>query len=126
VAFGGPLLCFAYASGLALLVARDSWRRRLAPLATAGRMALTNYLLQSLLCATLFYGYGAGLLGRFGAAAGGALTVAILAAELALSTLWLRHFSYGPAEWLWRSLTYLRAQPTRRAAAEPGPMGLRP
>jgi len=117
VAIGGPLLCFAYASGLALLVAGEPWRQRLAPLGAAGRMALTNYLLQSLVCTTLFYGYGVGLLGRLGAAAGLALALALWAAQLGLSVLWLRHFRYGPAEWLWRSLTYLRAQPMRRGQA---------
>ena len=117
VAIGGPLLCFAYASGLALLVAGQPWRQRLAPLGAAGRMALTNYLLQSLVCTTLFYGYGVGLLGRLGAAAGLALALALWAAQLGLSVLWLRHFRYGPAEWLWRSLTYLRAQPMRRGQA---------
>jgi len=116
VALGGPILCFGYASGIALLCAHEGWRRLLAPLGAAGRMALTNYLLQSLVCTTLFYGYGFGLLGRFGAAAGLVLTLAIWVAQLGLSTLWLRYFRYGPAEWLWRSVTYRSVQPMRRTS----------
>jgi uncharacterized protein len=116
VALGGPILCFGYASGIALLSAHEGWRRLLAPLGAGGRMALTNYLLQSLVCSTLFYGYGFGQLGRFGAAKGVVLTFAIWFAELGLSMLWLRRFRYGPAEWLWRSVTYRRLQPMRRAS----------
>ena len=113
ITFGGPLLSFAYASGIALLVAKDGWRRRLAPLAAAGRMPLTNYLLQSLVCTTLFYGYGLGLQGSLGTAAAALLAIAIWAAQLGLSTLWLRRFACGPAEWLWRSLTYGQLPPMR-------------
>jgi uncharacterized protein len=78
-------------------------------------MALSNYLLQSLVCTFIFYGYGLGLFGRVGAAVGLALTIVIYACQLPLSVWWLRRFQYGPAEWLWRSLTYGQAQPMRRA-----------
>jgi uncharacterized protein len=111
---GAPLLTIGYAAGLVLLSAHGRWRRRLAPLAAAGRMALSNYLLQSLICSTLFYGYGFGLLGRFGPATASTLALAIWTAQLAWSRLWLTHFRSGPAEWLWRSFTYLRWQPLRR------------
>jgi uncharacterized protein len=107
---GGPLLSLGYASGLALLSTRARWRGVLRPVGAAGRMALSNYLLQSLLCTTLFYGYGFGLLGQLGPAGGALLALAVWAASLAWSTLWLRRFSYGPAEWLWRTLTYGRAR----------------
>lgn len=117
-AFGAPLLCFAYAAGIAVLAADQRWRRRLAPLGAAGRMALSNYLLQSAVCTTLFYGYGFGLLGRVGVAGGVALALALWSAQLVISTLWLRRFSYGPAEWVWRSLTYGRRPSMRRARAD--------
>jgi uncharacterized protein len=113
--FGAPALAIGYAATLTLLAQRDRWRRRLAPLAAAGRMALSNYLLQSLVCTFIFYGYGLGLFGRVGAAAGLALTVVIYVSQLLLSVWWLRRFQFGPAEWLWRSLTYGRAQPWRYA-----------
>ena len=114
---GAPMLCFAYAAGIALLVTSERWRRRLAPLGAAGRMPLTSYLLQSLVCTTVFYGYGLGFLGRVGIADGAALALLLWTAQLALSTLWLRHFAYGPAEWLWRALTYGRVPTMRRRSA---------
>jgi len=117
LAAGGPVLSLGYAAALALLVQAPAWRRRLAPLAAAGRLALSNYLLQSLVCTLIFYGYGLGLFGQVGAAAGLLLTVVIYLLQLPLSVWWLRHFQFGPAEWLWRSLTYGRWQPFRRAPA---------
>ena len=109
---GGPLLSLCYAGVLILLSAENRWRRRLAPLAAAGRMALTNYLLQSLVCTTLFYGYGFGLMGTFGPAAATAVAIALWVVQLFASVFWLRHFRCGPAEWLWRSFIYLRWQPS--------------
>jgi uncharacterized protein len=115
---GAPALSLAYMAALTLLIERAHWRARLAPLAAVGRTALSNYLLQSLICTTIFYGYGLGWFGRVGPAAGGALAIAIYALQVPLSVWWLRHFRFGPVEWLWRSLTYLRVQPMRiRVAA---------
>jgi uncharacterized protein len=107
------LLSLGYLSGLVLLTQRPGARERLRPVARAGQMALTNYLLQSLICTTLFYGYGFGLWGRVPRAAQVLLVLAIWSVNLALSAWWLRRFRFGPAEWLWRSLTYGRAQPMR-------------
>lgn len=117
LAAGGPALSLGYAATLALLVQTPAWRRWLAPLAAAGRLALSNYLLQSLICTLIFYGYGLGLFGRVGAAAGLLLTVVLYLLQLSLSVWWLRRFQFGPAEWLWRSLTYGRRQPFRRTLA---------
>lgn len=113
---GGPALGLGYAAGLVLLVSRSpSWRERLAHLAAAGRMALTNYLLQSVIATTVFYSFGFGLTGRLGPALGIILALAIYSANLAFSTWWLRRFRFGPVEWLWRSLTYGHPQPMRSA-----------
>lgn len=114
---GAVSLCFAYISGLALLSERQGWRERLSPLAAVGRMALTNYLLQSLVCTTIFYSYGLGLFGQVGPALGVLLAVVIFALQIPLSVWWLRHFQYGPMEWLWRTLTYLRPPALRRVAS---------
>ena len=76
-------------------------------------MALSNYLLQSLVCTTIFYSYGLGLYGSVGRTAGVGLAVAIYAAQLPFSVWWLKHFRFGPAEWLWRTLTYGKRQPMR-------------
>jgi uncharacterized protein len=120
-AIGAPALCFTYAAGLTLLFQQPAWRRWLAPLAPLGRMALTNYLLQSLVCTTIFNGYGLGLYGQVGPAPLVALAVVIWLAQVPLSAWWLRRFQYGPVEWLWRTLTYLRWQPLQ--AARPTRLG---
>jgi uncharacterized protein len=100
-----------------MLVCQSGAVRRLtACLAAVGRMALTNYLMQSALCTTLFYGYGLGLYGKLDRTGLAGVVLAVWAAELAWSPVWLRYFRFGPAEWLWRSLTYWRLQPLRRAA----------
>ncbi|MGH2376725.1 MAG: DUF418 domain-containing protein [bacterium] len=117
VLVGGPALSAAYVAAIVLLVHNEVWRRRLMPLAALGRMALTNYLLQSLICTTIFYSYGLGLFGTVGPARGALLTVAIYAVQVPLSIWWLRRFRFGPVEWLWRSLTYGRPQPMRITAA---------
>jgi uncharacterized protein len=64
-------------------------------------------------CTTIFYSYGLGLYGSVGRAAGLGLAVIIYAIQLPLSVWWLRRFRFGPAEWLWRSLTYGKLQPMR-------------
>jgi uncharacterized protein len=110
----GPALALAYLSIVALASARESAERWLRVLAPAGQMALTNYLLQSAICTTLFYGYGLGLFGKLGAAATAVLAVAIFAVEVVVSRWWLARYRFGPSEWLWRTLTYGRGQPLRR------------
>jgi uncharacterized protein len=116
MAIGVPLLSLGYAASLSLLAQKPDWAARLAPLAAAGRLALTNYLMQSLVATFIFYGYGLGLFNQVGAAAGFLLAIVIYALQLPLSVWWLRHFQIGPAEWLWRTLTYGRRQPFRRPA----------
>jgi uncharacterized protein len=116
VTIGSPALGFAYLSGLALLLRATRWQARLRPLAAVGRTALSNYLAQSLVCTLIFYPYGLGLFGRVGPAWGIALTVALFAAQIVLSHLWLQRYRYGLAEWVWRALTY-RTRPALRQEA---------
>jgi uncharacterized protein len=106
-----------YAAGFALLFLRPRWQRALSVLAPAGRMALTNYLTQSLINVLLFYGLGLGLMGTVGPAACIAIILGFFALQVVVSHLWLARFRFGPAEWVWRSLTYGRAQPLRVPAA---------
>ncbi len=113
-AVGAPLLALGYMSGLALLWRLSRWQARLRGLAPLGRMALTNYLLQSLIATTIFYGYGLGLFGQTGIAAGVLITIAIYLVNYAVSHWWLGRYRFGPVEWLWRTLTYGRIQPMRR------------
>lgn len=83
-------------------------RRLLALLAPVGRMALTNYLLQTSICVLIFYGYGFGYFGKIGATTATLIALAIFLFQILLSAVWLRYFSYGPMEWIWRQLTYRR------------------
>jgi uncharacterized protein len=82
-------------------------------LAATGQMALTNYLSQSLICMFLFTGAGLALYGRFQRHELYYVVVAIWIVQLIWSPLWLRRFRFGPAEWVWRSLTYWKKQPMR-------------
>jgi uncharacterized protein len=85
-----------------------------ARLAAVGRMALSNYLTHSIVCTTLFYGYGFALFGRLDRIWLVAIVLTIWVFQLLISPIWLSHYRFGPAEWVWRSLTYWRLQPMRR------------
>ncbi len=115
-AFGNPALSYAYAAALVLLYHRAGWAQRLQPVVYAGRMALTNYLIQSLICTFIFYSHGLGKFGQIGPAYLPLFVLAIYGVELMWSPWWLKRFHFGPAEWVWRSLTYGKAQPMRIAA----------
>jgi uncharacterized protein len=84
------------------------------PLQAVGRMALTNYLVQSLVCTFVFYGFGLGLYGSVPRVGQLGVVVGVWLLMLVLSPLWLRYFRFGPAEWLWRSLSYGRWPVWRR------------
>jgi uncharacterized protein len=112
---GQPAMSLAYVTGIVLLFQRPAWRARLLVLAPVGRMALTNYLTQSLLGIAVFYGVGFRQFGHVGAAWLLVWSIAIIAAQAALSRWWLARYRFGPAEWVWRSLTYGAPQPMRIA-----------
>ncbi|MFP2926005.1 DUF418 domain-containing protein [Pyxidicoccus sp. 3LG] len=114
-AVGVAPLAMAYASGLTLLWGTGSGRRVLSLFIPLGRMALTNYLGQTVVGLLLFYGYGLNLMGRVGMVWMLPLTFVILAAQWGLSVLWLRHHAQGPVEWLWRRFTYGRPSPRPHA-----------
>lgn len=116
-AVGVPALSLAYAAGIALLLQRAGAARMLGVFAPVGRMALTNYLLQSLLGALIFYGYGLGLFGQVGPALAALIALGMFAVQVPLSHFWLSRYAYGPAEWLWRRLTYRTPFPMRRQEA---------
>ncbi|MBN1991695.1 MAG: DUF418 domain-containing protein [Anaerolineae bacterium] len=89
-------------------------------LGAVGRMALTNYLLQTIICTTIFYGHGLGLFGRVERSGQILLVLGVWTFQLIISPLWLRYYHFGPAEWLWRSLTYWQLQPIRTARTSAG------
>ena len=107
-AFGVPALALGVIALVVTLWQSATWRRVLAWLAPVGRMALTNYLLQTVICVFIFYGYGFGQFGKFGAIKATLIALAIFIFQIVLSSLWLKYFAYGPMEWIWRQLTYRR------------------
>lgn len=108
------LLCFAWGAGLVLVapLLAKVWLGR--ALIAVGRMALTNYLAQSILFTTLFYGYGLGLFAAFSRAELLAFVAVAWVLQLVWSPWWLSRHERGPMEALWRSVTYLKA-PTHAA-----------
>jgi len=112
-----PFLCFFYATSLVLLLQHASWQKRLAPLASVGRMAFSVYIMQSLICTTLFYGYGFGFYGEVSAFWGLMITFAIWAVQIVFCVWWMKRFRFGPLEWVWRSVTYLRVPAIKREAS---------
>ncbi len=104
-----PVLACFYVCVLVLLASRPSLQTILRPLAIVGRMPLTNYLMQSILASLIFYGYGLGYFGRVTPSQGVLIAFGIYAFQVAYSIVWIRFFHFGPAEWLWRTLTYGKA-----------------
>ena len=104
----GPLLCIGYASAFVLAHRARPDARFFRVLMPMGRMALTNYLLQSLVLAWVSYGWGLGLALSLNGYQVLVLSVGLFCAQLLLSRVWLSAFHYGPCEWLWRCATYRR------------------
>ena len=115
MAFAPLLLALGYGAALMALMQLSAARCFLLMFAPVGRMAFTNYLLQSVIFGFIFFGYGFGQFGRMGAAMAFVIGVAVYVAQLLLSKWWLREHCYGPLEWLWRTLMYGVAQPMRKA-----------
>jgi uncharacterized protein len=111
-AVGFPLLALGYACTLALALPHVP--RILGVFAPVGRMALTNYLMHSVVCVTLAYGFGLGWWWQIGAATTWVVAATIIVAQIPMSRLWLAWFQYGPAEWVWRRLTDGLPLPMRR------------
>jgi uncharacterized protein len=112
-AYGITALALGYAATLILAAQTPRGRNVLAPLANVGRLALTVYLTQTLMFSTLFYGYGFGQAFRLGPVTVTIWAVVFFAIQIVACQWWLKRFRFGPMEWLWRSLTYLKWQPLR-------------
>jgi uncharacterized protein len=112
------LISLFYASLLIMLVKSGVFRFLTEPLAAAGRMAFTNYIAQSLIMTTIFYGgRGFGLWGEVDRPTLWAIVLAIWALQLIWSPIWLSRFKMGPLEWLWRRLSYARPVSIAKTAA---------
>lgn len=114
---GSALMCLGYAGWIVRGMQSPRWAGVLGWLAPAGRMALTNYLVQSLVGTLVFYGYGLGYFEQLPRAWQVPFVLALFALQVLASRWWLRHFRFGPVEWLWRSLTYFNPQPMRLQVA---------
>jgi uncharacterized protein len=103
-----PALSLGYSATVVLLWMNPIWQQRLMPFSYVGRMALTNYLMQSLICTTIFYSYGLGLYGRVGPFFDLFLAIGVYSLQVPFSKWWLSRYRFGPMEWVWRRLTYGR------------------
>jgi uncharacterized protein len=114
---GAVFASTGYAATLILIVKSRALAGLRHALAAVGQMALTNYLMHSVVGAIVFLGWGFGVAGRADYAEQLLFVAAVWTVQLVVSPLWLRQFRFGPAEWVWRSLTYWERQPMRRAVA---------
>ena len=104
--------------GLVMLACQSAALRRVTrPFAAVGQTALSNYLLQTVICTTIFYGHGLGYYGSVDRLGQIGVVVGVWVAQVVVSPLWLRRYRFGPAEWVWRSLTYGTRPPLRRASS---------
>ena len=110
---GSVLIALAHVSLVMLWFRSGALAFAQRALAAVGRTAFSNYILQSLICTTLFYGYGFGLFSSLERWQLVLVVLGVWALNLTFSALWLSRFRYGPLEWLWRSLTYASLQPMR-------------
>jgi uncharacterized protein len=113
-ALGVVPLALAYASGIALLWTHARWRQRLLAFAPMGRMALTNYLMQTFSGIVLFTGMGLGWGTHVSSIGFESIAVGFFSLELLWSIWWLKRFRFGPFEWAWRCLTYGTLLPLRK------------
>jgi uncharacterized protein len=114
--FNLPMALF-YVAGIVLLFLNKKWTKRLMVFYPVGRMGLTVYLLQSVMGTLIFFSYGLGLLFELGAATCLAIGLILFVLEIFFARLWFSYFQYGPVEWLWRSLTYLKIQRMKKKDA---------
>lgn len=113
------LMTIFYLSGVTMLMYRKSWQKILHPLAPVGKMALTVYLSQTFFGLILFYHIGFGLFEKTSPGVNMLLTIPVFAIQVLLCKLWLRYFNYGPIEWLWRSLTFMKWYPLKKQQTIP-------
>ena len=109
------VLALGYAAAIVVLCQVPAWQRRLAGLGAAGKMALTNYLAQSVLYFFVLYGFGLGLLPYAGPTFCLVAALAFFAFQIAFSRCWLARYQFGPIEWVWRNFTYGVRQPLRKS-----------
>ncbi|OEH92869.1 hypothetical protein BFG57_01895 [Bacillus solimangrovi] len=108
----GMTLSVFYITSITLLLEKHTWRQLLHPLRYVGQMALTNYLLQTIICFIIFYWFG--LFGKVTLWQSLIITIIIYPVQVMTSYMWLRRFQFGPFEWLWRIMTYGKVQQLKK------------
>jgi len=116
--WGSLFLAGAYIGGIMLFCRRFGGGIVTTALSAVGRTAFSNYLLQTLIATTIFYGHGLGLFGSVSRVEQFGFVVAIWTVQIVLSVVWLRYFQFGPMEWVWRTVTYGERQPLRKEPAD--------
>lgn len=114
-------LTLIYITGISILMLKPKWEARLTPLAAVGKMALTSYLMQSLIGVFIFFNIGLGLFTKTSPGINALLCFAIFGLQIFFCRWWLQHFHYGPVEWLWRSATDFKWQPLYKQRVENQP-----
>ncbi|MDP6687794.1 MAG: DUF418 domain-containing protein [Acidobacteriota bacterium] len=112
--FASLLVSLGYASVIMLICKYGLLTKVTSALANVGRMALTNYLLHTIIATTIFYGHGLGYFGQVSRVGQILIVCGIWAFQIPFSAWWLKRFRFGPFEWLWRTLSYMDQQPLMR------------
>lgn len=115
VDIGNMAMTFLWIAVFIILYKKTKPERWLSKLAPYGRMALTNYVLQSIIGTFLLYGWGLGLIGELRQLYTFLIALVFIALQVWLSKIWLARFNYGPLEWLWRSLTFFKIFPFKKS-----------
>jgi uncharacterized protein len=122
--FASLFTAAGYLGAVMLICQRGVWPKLQRKLSAVGRMAFTNYLTQTIICTTFFYGHGLGLFGYFERWEQLLFVIGVWGLQIVWSDMWLRRFNNGPLEWLWRCATYMRIMPLRKG--EPSVVPLPP
>ncbi|TWX74251.1 DUF418 domain-containing protein [Colwellia sp. C1TZA3] len=110
---GQFVMTVGYFGLIMALLTHNKWHKPLAVFIPMGRMALTNYIMHSVILSSIFYGYAGGYFGAISRAPQMLIVFAIIALQLGFSRWWLNHYAFGPLEWLWRCLSYKKLQTMR-------------
>jgi uncharacterized protein len=113
--WGSLAVVWAWICGIQIACKTAALSGATARFARVGRMAFSNYILETLICTTIFYGHGFRMFARFNRVEGMTVVFAVWIFLFVFSQVWLRYFYAGPLEWVWRSLTYRELQPMRRS-----------
>jgi uncharacterized protein len=110
---GQFVMAVGYFGLIMCLLTDEKWHKRLSVFTPMGRMALTNYIMHSVILTTIFYGYAGGYFGEISRAPQMLIVLAIVVFQLLFSRWWLNNYAFGPLEWLWRCLSYKKLQTMR-------------